>query len=215
MEGLFNPLDKKNLAKSVCTELLSKAATPMGKLPKFEGAGVYAIYYTGNFAPYRFIAQENKDELRLPIYVGKAITAGSRRSVIFGEETSGTSLWKRLIEHAESIKCSSTLKIEDFSCRYLVVDPVWIPLGENLLINELRPLWNCSLDGFGNHDPGNGRYAQQISPWDILHPGRTWAAKCAPNKKKDHGSILKEIGDFFKGHPGKDSTLTQVKIVKS
>jgi hypothetical protein len=53
------------------------------------------------------------------------------------------------------------------------------------------PLWNWVLDGYGNHDPGSGRYNQQISPWDILHPGRTWAKKLKPGRSRDQ--ILEEI----------------------
>ena len=86
-------------------------------------------------------------------------------------------LSRRLIEHADTIRATS-LKIEDFSCRYLVVDDIWIPLGESLLIANFRPLWNTRIDGFGNHDPGSGRYEQKRSRWDELHPGRAWAVKC-------------------------------------
>jgi hypothetical protein len=42
-------------------------------------------------------------------------------------------------------------------------------------------VWNRVLDGFGNHTPGAGRFKQQRSRWDTLHPGRSWAEKCAPN----------------------------------
>ena len=45
------------------------------------------------------------------------------------------------------------------------------------LIRRFRPLWNYAVDGFGNHDPGRGRYNQAKSEWDILHPGRTWAER--------------------------------------
>ena len=45
----------------------------------FNGAGVYAIYYTGSFDPYRLVAAENKDNLfNWPIYVGKAVPKGGR-----------------------------------------------------------------------------------------------------------------------------------------
>lgn len=40
------------------------------------------------------------------------------------------------------------------------------------------PLWNTVVDGFGNHDPGKGRYEQAKSDWDVIHPGRAWAEKC-------------------------------------
>jgi len=49
---------------------------------------------------------------------------------------------------------------------------------EAALIRCYKPLWNSCIDGFGNHDPGKGRYRQARSEWDILHPGREWAERC-------------------------------------
>jgi hypothetical protein len=46
---------------------------------------------------------------------------------------------------------------------------------EAALIRKHRPLWNAVIDGFGNHDPGKGRYDQARSEWDVLLPGRPWA----------------------------------------
>ena len=46
---------------------------------------------------------------------------------------------------------------------------------ESTLIRKHHPLWNSIVDGFGNHDPGRGRYNQARSEWDVLHPGRPWA----------------------------------------
>jgi hypothetical protein len=67
----------------------------------------------------------------------------------------------------------------------LVVDDIWIPLGESLLIEMFAPIWNTTLAGFGNHDPGRGRYNQQRSLWDTLHPGRNWANNLQPNAKAE------------------------------
>ena len=85
----------------------------------------------------------------------------------------------------------------DFKCRYLVVDDIWIPLGESLLISMFSPLWNRILEGFGNHDPGQGRYNQQRSLWDVVHPGRPWAAKLKPNARSLE-EILSDIAEFLK-----------------
>jgi len=49
---------------------------------------------------------------------------------------------------------------------------------EAAIIRYYRPIWNTQIDGFGNHDPGSGRYNQAKSEWDVLHPGRPWAEKC-------------------------------------
>ena len=44
----FNPLDKRHLGESVASAMLK---SPIHPLPpeKFKGAGIYAIYYTGDF----------------------------------------------------------------------------------------------------------------------------------------------------------------------
>ena len=119
----------------------------------------------------------------MPIYVGKAVPAGARKGLVGLDANPGPVLFKRLAEHAQSIKQSSNMDLKDFHCRYLVVDDIWIPLAESLLINQFSPVWNRVVDGFGNHDPGGGRYNQQKSAWDVLHPGRSWAEKCALNMK--------------------------------
>jgi hypothetical protein len=173
----FNPLDKKNLGESVAEALLQQPIFPLPPDP-FIGAGIYAIYYEGTFTLYDEIAKNNKDGMySWPIYVGKAVPAGARKGG-FGLDTDpGQVLYKRLEEHSNSINQATNLDLVDFRCRYLVVDDIWIPLAESLLIEMLSPLWNKKIDGFGNHDPGSGRHNQQRSAWDMIHPGRPWAEK--------------------------------------
>lgn len=175
----FNPLDKKNLGASVAEALLANAVQPLDTLPVFEGAGVYAIYYTGDFAPYTRLSSVNQNgQFKLPIYVGKAVPAGARMGGGL-DSNPGKVLHKRLKEHADSIRSAENLKIEDFHCRFLVVDDIWIPLGESLLIARFTPVWNSLIDGFGNHNPGKGRHAGMRPRWDVLHPGRAWALSLA------------------------------------
>ena len=64
--------------------------------------------------------------------------------------------------------------------RYLLVGG--IEIAERRLIQQFKPVWNVCLDGFGNHDPGKGRYGGQRPGWDEVHPGRAWAAKCQPSR---------------------------------
>lgn len=201
----YNPLEKENLGKSVAEALLHREAVPLAELEPFHGAGIYALYYHGPFAPYRKLAEINRTQgATVPIYVGKAIPAGGRKGG--GLLTEGSSqkptkaLFKRLVEHAESIG-STGLKVDDFSCRYLVVDDIWIPLGESLLITRFSPLWNLLLDGFGNHDPGAGRYNGLTPKWDVLHPGRAWAVKCKP-RKETLKQISLEVEAWLEQAPG-------------
>jgi hypothetical protein len=181
---LFNPLDKRQLATSVGKALLSSDLHPLPPHGRFSGAGVYAVYYFGDSPIYRRLITVNAEKQDpIPIYVGKAIPTGGRKGDLQFDATVGSALYRRLSEHAESIRQTPNLRLSDFKCRYLVVDDIWIPLGESLLIRQFRPLWNVTIDGFGNHDPGSGRHKQQRSPWDVLHPGRSWAERLAPCTK--------------------------------
>lgn len=144
---------------------------PADALPpdeSFVGVGVYTLHYVGTFPAYVGLREDE------PIYVGKADPPGRRQGRT--SLTSGTTvLYRRLSHHAESIKSASNLDLADFRCRWLVLDPVWIGLTEQVLIAEYQPIWNVAVDGFGNNDPGRGRWNQRRSPWDTLHPGRVWA----------------------------------------
>ena len=180
----FDPLDKLNLGGSVARELLFQPVQPLPPA-SFIGAGVYAIYYTGEHQPfeaYATIATHGQEpELATPIYVGKAVPAGARKGAFGLDVTPGDVLYNRLKDHASSVAQVANLDARDFHCRFLSVDDIWIPLSEVVLIRMFAPLWNRALDGFGNHDPGNRRAAQYKSLWDTLHPGRQWAEKLAPN----------------------------------
>lgn len=195
----YNPLEKENLGKSVAESLLNSESLPLGQIGQFNGAGVYAIYYLGDYKAYTPLKKRNSDssDLNLPIYVGKAVPTGGRKRKIDPELAGkGTSLFKRLADHRKSIEAAENLAIEDFYCRFLTVDDFWIPLGESLLIQRYRPLWNSVVDGFGNHDPGAGRYKGTRPSWDELHPGRSWAEKCAP-AKLSKTEILKQISTHW------------------
>ena len=193
----YNPLNKLHLGESVAKALL---ACPVSVLPPsetFAGAGLYALYYTGRFPPYRKVAERNtKEQWASPIYVGKAVPPGARKGGYGLGESPSEVLYRRLREHSESIDQTENLSLSDFKCRYLIVDDIWIPLGESLLISMFSPLWNQILDGFGNHDPGAGRYNQQRSPWDVIHPGRPWAKKLKPNSRS-RDEILRVVTIFL------------------
>jgi hypothetical protein len=186
-EPPFNPPEKLNFGCAVRDALLKRPEVPLPP-ERFKGAGVYALYYLGDFGPYQRLATANRDDKsRLPIYVGEAVPPGSRKGGYGLGADPGDVLWRRLKEHTRSIEEAENLRVEDFRCQYLVVDDIWIPLGESLLIETFNPLWNRLLDGFGNHDPGKGRYNQMRSAWDVVHPGRAWAERCAVNPRTaDH-----------------------------
>lgn len=200
----FNPLDMHNLGLSITTAMLSTDPTPLGAVPRFQGAGLYAIYYTGKFPAYQMISERNTDDkFEQPIYVGKAIPKGGRKgamAVVDPEKpVRETALSSRLNEHARSVEKATNLDITDFCCRWLVVEPIWIPLGENVLIGRTAPVWNRIVDGFGNHDPGSGRHAGEVSRWDVLHPGRPWVEKLKPRRDTDTADhIQADITEYLR-----------------
>lgn len=167
----YDPLDYANLARSCVLELLKQ---PLYSLPlsrRFRGAGVYALFYTGEFEPYsEYRVAEQADATR-PIYVGKAEPSGARMGAASGQATRGNELYNRIRQHTRSLGAVNNLRAEDFLCRYLVVVPLWIRMVERFLIEDRQPPWNGCLDGFGLHDPGKGR-SPEVSWWDAMHPGR-------------------------------------------
>jgi len=175
--GPFNPLDMENLAQSIVGRIETMEPTPLDDVAPFVGAGVYALYYNGDHPAYTDLAALNVDRATQPIYVGKAVPKGGRRGLEVVEHTSTKALSSRVREHAKSVRAAENLDIADFSARWLVVEDIWIPLGESAMIRRYRPVWNAVLDGFGNHDPGSGRINGKRSMWDTLHPGRSFAAK--------------------------------------
>ncbi len=178
---VFNPLEKKNLALSIANALEETEIVPLAELPSFSGAGVYALYYSGAFPSYKPLAEANRLAPLIPIYVGKADRKGKRKGGYLESSSEGKELYNRLSDHAQSIRQATNLRLEDFSCRFLVVDDLWISLGESLLISRHSPVWNVLVEGFGNHDPGKGRRNGKRPLWDTLHPGRPWAEMLIDN----------------------------------
>jgi len=191
----YNPLSKLNLGRSVEAELLRSPTHPLAGVPPFLGAGIYAVYYIGDTAPYRPLAGS-----QTPIYVGKAVPAGGRKGVTAPGRL-GHQLWDRLDEHRASVDAATTLAVADFRARYLVADELFIPMAERLMIQGFRPVWNLVVDGFGNHDPGAGRHAGRRPPWDELHPGRGWSQRMAQPSLHSAEALRQRIKDHFATYP--------------
>lgn len=158
--------------------------TPVHHLPppeKFVGTGVYALYYIGKNKLYKTLYDANRVEFKQPIYVGKAVPSGWRQSRVRSTGDNSHELFRRLCDHTNSINSVDNLNIADFYCRFMILEKAasdMIGTVEAALIRHYTPIWNSCIDGFGNHDPGKGRYRQAKSDWDILHRGREWAERC-------------------------------------
>lgn len=152
--------------------------TPIHRLPppqNFIGAGVYALYYIGKSPYYKYLYDQNRTSFAQPIYVGKAVPRGWRQARF---QQAANELYTRLCDHQNSISQAKNLRVDDFHCRFMILEDAAADLigtVEASLIRLYTPIWNCCIDGFGNHDPGSGRYEQAKSDWDIIHPGRLWA----------------------------------------
>jgi hypothetical protein len=159
--------------------------TPVQTLPpqtQFTGVGVYALYYIGRNRIYDVYSNRNRLEYRFPIYVGKAVPRGWRQARLsYSTQTESYELYNRLNQHKTSLTLVNGLEPNDFMCRFVIFEDTssdMISTIESNLIKLNKPLWNTVLDGFGNHDPGKGRYNQAKSDWDVVHPGRPFADKC-------------------------------------
>ncbi len=178
--------------------------SPVHPLPlqdKFSGTGVYALYYTGKYEAYERYAELNRLEYKYPIYVGKAVPKGWRKSCISHDTTSKPSfeLHSRIREHSRNIDQVARIGIDEFFCRFVIFEAEgsdMVGTVESTLIKLNAPLWNSVLDGFGNHTPGVGHFNQAKSDWDVIHTGRPWADKCT-GTPREHNEILDRIGSHL------------------
>lgn len=178
--------------------------TPVHTLPppeSFLGTGVYALYYIGRNPLYKRYAELNRLSYDYPIYVGKAVPKGWRQSRSSDNKLNQSrELISRLREHGRNISIAADLLLEDFMCRFVIFEDEgsdMISTIEAALIKLNRPLWNTSVDGFGNHDPGSGRYEQAKSGWDVIHEGRQWADKCN-GKHAEKSTVISKINKHLK-----------------
>jgi hypothetical protein len=192
----FNPLDLENLGDSIARAMATQIPFKIDQLPEFQGAGIYALYYSGNHPAYESLVAANVDrEEPHPIYVGRAAAKGARKGL--APATEGTALRLRLQQHARSIMEASNLDPADFEARWLVLEHVWVSLGEAVLIRRHSPVWNAILDGFGNHDPGSGRHAGARSRWDVLHPGRSWVDRLG-SADATESALIAEVQEYLR-----------------
>lgn len=171
----------KSVIQEAIRFMMRSPIHPLPPTDRFPGAGVYALYYCGNFDQYGHIVGTDQTDANTPIYVGKAVPPGWRIGRIRRVGPSARPLYRRLVEHVGTINEAENLDTNDFCCRFMILggtESDLISACEAQLIRQFAPVWNTVVDGFGNHTPGKGRFDQARSEWDVLHPGRAWAARC-------------------------------------
>lgn len=193
--SVFDPSNPKVVGRFVALALVAQDRHPLSEIPKFYGSGVYAIYYKGDFKPYQPISNSET-----PIYVGQAAPSVSNART---PAEQGARLSSRLSDHRKNIaKASTTLSLDDFEFRSLVVQSGWETAAEDYLIHLFRPIWNSEtniLYGLGKHGDSATTRANKRSPWDTLHPGRAWAAATTQDAKSV-SQIVSELEIHFNEH---------------
>ena len=199
---VFEPSNPNIAGRIIGIALIAQPRKPLAAVERFYGSGVYALYYNGPFDVYREISKKEH-----PIYVGKADPAdpGSKTAMEQGDRLSN-----RLTDHRKNIgKATTTLRVEDFEYRALVVQTGYQSAAESYLIELFKPIWNSETRicyGLGKHGDDPLTRANQRSPWDTLHPGRGWAHR-DPNMKNARSieQIEKDIAEHLAKYPPVDS----------
>lgn len=195
---VFDPSNPNVVGRMVGITMIAQTRKPLAKVERFYGSGVYAIYYNGAFPAYSGISKREH-----PIYVGKADPANPASKTAMEQ---GDRLANRLNDHRKNIsKASTTLRLEDFEYRALVVQTGWQTSAEDYLIHLFNPIWNNEVGicyGFGKHGDDPGTRANLRSPWDTLHPGRDWAHR-DPNMKdaRTKKRIITDIEQHLAKYP--------------
>jgi hypothetical protein len=168
-DRIYDPLRRENLGRSVQWALLARPAVRIDQLPRFDGCGIYAIYYAGTLPLYQPISSLN---FQVPIYIGKADPKGARKGLNVHPAWEGTKLRTRIGQHKRKLDATHEFSSEHFWVRYLPADDLFTPMAERLMITAFRPVWNLRLDGFGVNAQGGPREAEQLRPaWHELHRG--------------------------------------------
>ena len=193
---VFNPSDPALVGPFIGLGLLAQPRLPLAEIGMFYGSGVYAIYYRGDFDAYAPLK-----ETEHPLYVGKADPDNSKAEGPVGQ---GPQLALRLAEHARNIVRAGNLRIEDFECRFLVIASGWQESAETFLIRLYKPVWNKETricHGLGKHGDAGETRTNKRSPWDTMHPGRTWAANEILADQFAEEVIREKLAAHFLAHP--------------
>lgn len=198
--AVFDPANPKIIGRFISLAMVAQNREKLSAVERFYGSGIYAIYYRGPFKLYAPLAKTET-----PIYVGKAGPAvGNARTPM----EQGDRLARRLEEHRRNIaKAAATISVDDFDCRYLVVQSGYETAAENYLIDLFKPVWNSETDilyGLGKHGDDADTRANKRSPWDTVHAGREWAVK----SKQDARTVVEISADL-------DKHFAETKIYKS
>ncbi|MFB3779473.1 MAG: Eco29kI family restriction endonuclease [Bryobacteraceae bacterium] len=195
---VFEPSNPNVAGRIIGIAMIAQPRKPLAAVERFYGSGVYALYYNGDFKAYKGISKKEH-----PIYVGKADPADPASKTATEQ---GDRLSNRLNDHRKNIaKATSTLRLEDFEYRALVVQTGYQTAAEDYLIHLFRPIWNLETGicyGLGKHGDAPTTRANLRSPWDTLHSGRDWAHRDPKMKDaRPAEQIVEDIAEHLAKYP--------------
>ncbi|MCO6009267.1 Eco29kI family restriction endonuclease [Actinoallomurus purpureus] len=172
----FDPLSTVQIANTICETFERQPLVSMAyEIPRFEGSGLYALYYRGHSVDlYLPLAS-----LQIPVYAGQALSSNSATGERVRERYP---LHSRLKQHRLSI-LEGGLPITEFRFRALLLPDVHADLGENALRVGYQPVWNSKLKGFGSKEQGSTTRQSKKSKWDTVHDGR----------RRTHGGVIHDV----------------------
>jgi hypothetical protein len=87
---------------------------------------------------------------------------------------------------------------------------------EHFMIQFYRPIWIKEIGvcfGIGKHGDNPNTRANKRSPWDTLHPGRTWAEKTKEDQKSREKVEQDILNHFARCPPILDEEELRRKLV--
>ena len=190
----FDPLAVENVGVTLAVELLEQPLKAMPPPEPFAGAGVYALYYSGDHPAYAGLTGIDGGRNKYPVYIGKAAGESSKQGFNSSGAAKKRKLYERIAQHAKSIEEVNNLELDDFRCRFLVLNDAYIALAESVLIRLFRPAWNGM--SFGSKVVGKNRMGGNVGLWDALHPGRGGRPAGTKRAEEAAGVIAKRVAEL-------------------
>ncbi|MGW2227125.1 Eco29kI family restriction endonuclease [Streptomyces formicae] len=173
----YDPLSTEQISHTICAMLERQPLVSMlQEIPRFEGAGLYALYYRGESVPLYLPL----NGLQIPVYAGQGAASNSATGA---KTTARRPVYDRLRKHRRSME-EAGLPLREFRFRALLLPDVHANLGENGLRVGYQPVWNHTLTGFGGNEQGSSTRQSKKSKWDTVHDGRS----------RTHGGVVHEAG---------------------
>ncbi len=212
----FDPTNPDTAGRLVALALVAQDKVPLARIARTYGSGVYAIYYSGDHPAYAEVSGTET-----PIYVGKADpkipdarTSREQGPQLYGRLADHRRMIKTVGEYAANHGLANPLRVEDFFCHRLVCATNAQLVAERHLIGTFKPIWNNEMGicwGISKHGDAATTRANKRSPWDVMHPGRTWAMAESLEDKLSPEVIATRIKEHFLAHP---PLRSRVRIVR-